>query len=206
MRLALVHDWLNQIGGAEDVLAELVRLYPGAPIYTSLYWRDGMPAAWRDWPIRTLWTDRLPGIYRHHQPYLPLYPLAFGALNISDYEVVLSNKSGFCHGFRKGADTLHICYCLAPTRYVWQFDAYVRREKIGGAVQLALSPLIRLLQRWDYAAAQRVDQLSPSQLRFRVGSNVIITAAPWLSTRRLMQPDGSRPPIPLRIIISSSHD
>jgi glycosyltransferase involved in cell wall biosynthesis len=158
MRLALVHDWLNQIGGAEDVLAELVRLYPGAPIYTSLYWRDGMPAAWRDWPIRTLWTDRLPGIYRHHQPYLPLYPLAFGALNISDYEVVLSNKSGFCHGFRKGADTLHICYCLAPTRYVWQFDAYVRREKIGGAVQLALSPLIRLLQRWDYAAAQRVDQ------------------------------------------------
>ncbi len=157
MRLALAHDWLNQAGGAEDVLAELVALYPGAPLYTSIYWRNQMPTAWRDWPIRTLWMDRLPGIYRHHQPYLPLYPLAFGGLDLSGYDVVLSNKSGFCHGVRTGPNTLHICYCLAPTRYVWQYDAYVQRERIGRALQAALWPAIRLLQRWDYAAAQRVD-------------------------------------------------
>jgi glycosyltransferase involved in cell wall biosynthesis len=159
MRLALVHDWLNQVGGAEDVLTALVALYPGAPLYTSIYWREGMPAAWRDWPIRTLWLDRLPGIYRHHQPFLPLYPLAFGGLDLSDYDVVLSNKSGFCHGVRTGPKTLHICYCLAPTRYVWQYDAYVQREQFGRALRMAVSPLIRLLQRWDYAAAQRVDHL-----------------------------------------------
>jgi len=158
MRLALVHDWLNQIGGAEDVLTELVALYPNAPLYTSIYWRDKMPAAWRNWPIHPLWMDRLPGIYRHHQPYLPLYPLAFGSLDLSDYDVVLSNKSGFCHGVKTGTRTRHICYCLAPTRYVWQYNDYVKRERIGRALQLALWPAIRLLQRWDYAAAQRVDQ------------------------------------------------
>ncbi len=157
MHLALVHDWLNQVGGAEDVLTALVALNPGVPLYTSIYWRDGMPAAWRDWPIRTLWMDKLPGIYRHHQPYLPLYPLAFGALDLSNYEVVLSNKSGFCHGVWTGPDTLHICYCLAPTRYVWQYDSYVQRERLGRGLQATVYPLIKALQCWDYAAAQRVD-------------------------------------------------
>lgn len=157
MRLALVHDWLNQIGGAEDVLTDLVGLYPDSPLYTSIYWRDKMPAAWRKWPIRTLWMDKLPGIYRHHQPYLPLYPVAFGGLDLSAYDVVLSNKSGFCHGVKTGPNTQHICYCLAPTRYVWQYDAYIQRERMGRTVQTAIYPLIKVLQRWDYAAAQRVD-------------------------------------------------
>ena len=156
-RLALVHDWLNQMGGAEDVLEMLVALYPQAPVYTSMYWRDGMPPAYNEWDIRTTWMDRLPGIYRHHQPYLPLYPLAFGALDLSQYDVVLSNKSGFCHGVRTGPCTSHICYCLAPTRYVWDFSAYATREALPTAVRSAFAPAVRLLQRWDYQAAQRVD-------------------------------------------------
>jgi glycosyltransferase involved in cell wall biosynthesis len=160
MRLALVHDWLNQVGGAEDVLTELVGMFPDAPIYTSLYWREKMPAAWQHWHIRTLWTDRLPRIHQHHQRYLPFYPLAFGGLDLSSYDVVLSNKSGFCHGVqtqRGKRRALHICYCLAPTRYVWQYEAYVARENLGRAVKLALRPLIGALRHWDYAAAQRVD-------------------------------------------------
>lgn len=160
MRLALVHDWLNQVGGAEDVLTELVGMFPESPIYTSLYWREKMPAVWQNWHIRTLWTDRLPRIHQHHQRYLPFYPLAFGGLDLSSYDVVLSNKSGFCHGVqtRRGKRrALHICYCLAPTRYVWQYEAYVARENLGRAVKLALRPLIGVLRRWDYAAAQRVD-------------------------------------------------
>ena len=157
MKLALVHDWLNQVGGAEDVLADLVTLYPGAPVYTSLYAPDRMPAACRAWDIRTLWMDRLPGIHDHHQPYLPLYPLAWGGLDLSAYDVVLSNKSGFCHGLRHGPDTLHICYCLAPTRYVWQFEAYVQREALSPAQVLALRPLVSLLRGWDRRAADRVD-------------------------------------------------
>lgn len=156
MKLALVHDWLNQIGGAEDVLATLVEYFPDQPIYTSIYAPDLMPDFYREWDIRTLWMDKLPGIHTHHQPYLPLYPLAWGGLDLSGYDVILSNKSGFCHGVRYDTDTLHICYCLAPTRYVWQPEAYIAREGLGRPVELALRPLIAALRRWDYAAAQRV--------------------------------------------------
>jgi glycosyltransferase involved in cell wall biosynthesis len=156
MRLALVHDWLNQVGGAEDVLTEMVALYPTAPIYTGIYWREGMPDTMRQWPIRALWIDRLPGIHRHHQRYLAFYPLAFGGLNLSGYDVVLSNKSGFCHGVRTGPKTIHVCYCLAPTRYVWQYDSYMARERIGGVLKAVVRPVISALRRWDYAAAQRI--------------------------------------------------
>jgi len=152
-----VHDWLNQIGGAEDVLEALVEMFPGAPIYTSIYWRKGMPAAYRDWDIRTTWMDRLPGIYRHHQPYLLLYPLAFGGLRLEGYDLVISNKSAFCLGVRTPPETHHLCYCLTPTRFVWNFDAYVGREQVGGVAQRLVRPFLGRLQRWERAAAERVD-------------------------------------------------
>jgi glycosyltransferase involved in cell wall biosynthesis len=156
MQIALVHDWLNQHGGAEKVLEALVALYPDAPLYTSMYAPEKMPAPYREWNIRTTWADKLPGIHDHHQAYLPVYPLAFGGLDLSGYEVVLSNKSGFCHGVRTG-DALHICYCLTPTRFLWQFEAYIERERLSPALALALWPLVGLLRDWDYRAAQRVD-------------------------------------------------
>ncbi len=159
MRLALVHDWLNQIGGAEDVLEHLVRYYPDAPIYTSIYAPDLMPEQYRAWDIRPSWLNRLPGIHRAHQRYLPLYPLAWQTTDLSAYDVVLSNKSGFCHGVRTGPRTLHICYCLAPTRYIWNLDDYLARENFGKAVRLAARIVARLYRRWDFAAAQRVHHL-----------------------------------------------
>ena len=157
MNLALVHDWLNQRGGAEDVLETLVSAYPARPIYTSLYAPDLMPAFYRQWDLRPLWTDHLPGIHTHHQPYLPVYPLAWGGLDLSDYDVILSNKSGFCHGVRHGDKTLHICYCLAPTRYVWDLNSYIAREGFGKMIDLGLRPLIAAMRRWDFEAAQRVN-------------------------------------------------
>ena len=74
-RVALVHDWLNQLGGAENVLEELVALFPRAPIYTSMYAPRQMPDAYRRWSIHTSFMQRLPGIATHHQPYMPA-PLA----------------------------------------------------------------------------------------------------------------------------------
>ena len=157
MNLVLVHDWLNQMGGAEDVLADLVNLYPDSPIYTSLYAPDIMPDVYRQWDIRTLWIDKLPAIHQQHQPYLPLYPLAWQGLDLSEYNVILSNKSGFCHGLQfNPRGTIHICYCLAPTRYVWQLDSYIKREGIGKVAEMALRPLVSIMKKWDYAAAQRV--------------------------------------------------
>lgn len=159
-RIALVHDWLNQMGGAENVLEELVALFPGAPIYTSIYAPDRMPNSYRQWPIHTSRMQHLPGVARHHQKYLPLYPAAFASMDLSGFDLVLSNKSGFCHGVttRKGGHhARHVCYCLTPTRYLWQYDLYRQREQIGGPVSIALQPVLAELRKWDYAAAQRVD-------------------------------------------------
>ena len=158
MKVALVHDWLNQNGGAEDVLETLAEMYPSAPVYTSIYAPDLLPDTYRAWDIRTSWLDHLPGIHRHHQQYLPLYPLAFDRLDLSAYDVVLSNKSGFCHGLRSGANTVHICYCLTPTRYIWDLDSYLARENFGAATRAASRLVAAAYRRWDYTAAQRVDR------------------------------------------------
>ncbi|MEX1018717.1 MAG: glycosyltransferase [Litorilinea sp.] len=162
MRVALVHDWLNQLGGAENVLEELVDLFPGAPVYTSIYAPDHMPAAYAGWDIRTSFMQHLPAIATHHQPYMPVYPLAFQRMDLSDYDLVLSNKSGFCHGVQTanratGRKAVHVCYCLTPTRFLWLYEQYRRREQINRGLHLALQPVLALLRRWDWAAAQRVD-------------------------------------------------
>jgi glycosyltransferase involved in cell wall biosynthesis len=161
LRVALVHDWLNQLGGAENVLEEMAALFPGAPIYTSIYAPDRMPAAYRSWSIYTTWMQRLPGIATHHQPYMPLYPLAFRRIDLSGYDLVLSNKSGFCHGVHTGSGAnkraLHVCYCLTPTRFLWLFEQYREREQLARSFSAALQPILALLRKWDWAAAQRVD-------------------------------------------------
>jgi glycosyltransferase involved in cell wall biosynthesis len=157
LKVAIVHDWLNQIGGAEGVLETLVEMFPQAPVYTSIYWPEGMPEAYRQWDIRTTWMNRLPGIHRQHQPYLLFYPFAFGGLELGEYDLVISNKSAFCLGVRTLPETYHLCYCLTPTRFVWDFDTYVRREQVGGAARRMVRPFLGLLRRWEREAAGRVD-------------------------------------------------
>ena len=157
LKLALAHDWLNQMGGAENVLETMVALFPNAPIFTTIYASELMPSTYKQWPIKTSWLNKAPGIHQHHQPYLPLYPAAVRGLDFSGYDVILSNKSGFIHGLKKEAGQKHLCYCLAPTRYAWTFEAYAAREQLNPALKLALKPLVLALQRWDYQAAQAVD-------------------------------------------------
>ncbi len=98
-----------------------------------------------------------PGSRRHHQPFLPLYPLAFESLDLLDYDLVISNKSGFCHGVLTAPETLHICYCLTPTRYLWDCHAYVDAEGIGRWGRIVLAPIQNYLRLWDRQAADRVD-------------------------------------------------
>jgi len=159
-RVALAHDWLNQAGGAEFVLATLHAWFPAAPIHTTIHDPDAVPQS-RAWPVRSTWMDRLPGIHAHHQPYLPLYPLAWSttvarAADGRPADLVLSNKSAFCHGIR-AAGAVHVCYCLTPTRFVWEPDDYLTHERVPAGGRLALRAAMPWLRRWDRAAAQRVD-------------------------------------------------
>ncbi len=139
------------------MLEVLLEMFPNAPVFTTIYAPNLMPAAYRQWDIRTSWLNNAPGIHRHHQVYLPLYPAAVRSLDLRNYDLILSNKSGFIHGLKTRPGQKHLCYCLAPTRYVWNYQSYAQREQLGSLSNLALKPVIAALRRWDYQAAQHVD-------------------------------------------------
>lgn len=158
MNIALIHDWLNQLGGAEDVLDTLHSMFPAAPIYTSIYDREHMPASWRAWNIRPSWIDRMPAIHKRHQPYMPLFALAWSKVRIAgEYDTLLSNKSAFCIGARGlHPQVKHICYCLTPTRFTYDFAAYAQRERIPAGASTILRAMNHALRDWETKAAQRV--------------------------------------------------
>jgi len=133
-------------------------MYPQAPIYTSIYWPKALPQQYRDWDIRPSFLNRLPLIKRRHQPFLPLYPLAFESFDLRGYQVVLSVTSAFAHGVNTPPEAQHVCYCLTPARFLWDYARYVEREGLGRLSRLALPPLLGRLRLWDRAAADRVDQ------------------------------------------------
>jgi glycosyltransferase involved in cell wall biosynthesis len=158
LRVALVHDYLNQYGGAERVLEVLHGMYPAAPIYTSMYAPGLMPPAYRRMDIHTSFMQHLPGVAHHHQQYLLAYPIAFEGFHLGDYDVVLSNSSAWSKGVITPPETLHVCYCLTPMRWAWSFREYVDRERVGGLLRRVLPVVIHYLRLWDVASAQRVDR------------------------------------------------
>jgi len=157
LRVAIACSWLNQYGGAERVLEVVHEMYPQAPVYTSIYWPEAMPAAYRSWDIRTSFLNRWPLVKRHHQPFLPFYPLAFEQLDLRGYDVVISVTSAFAHGILTPPETRHICYCLTPARFLWNYEDYVQREGLGWLARAILPVMISRLRIWDRQAADRVD-------------------------------------------------
>jgi glycosyltransferase involved in cell wall biosynthesis len=155
-RVAIVHSWLNQYGGAERVLEHLHGLFPEAPVYTSMIEPRALPPSYRSWDIRTSFLQRVPWSRSKHQLMLFLYPLAFESFDLSDYDLVISLTSGFCHGVRVTPSAKHVCYCLTPPRFLWTFDDYVRLEGVGRSARAALGVSVPLLKRWDRRVAQRV--------------------------------------------------
>lgn len=158
MKLALVCSWLNQFGGAERVLEVVHGMYPQAPLFTSVFCAEALPATFRTWDIRPSFLNKFPLARRWSKALLPLYPLAFESLDLRTYDVVLSITSGFAHGVLTAAETQHVCYCLTPARFLWNYHAYVEREGLGRAAQLVLPLFLKALREWDRVAADRVDQ------------------------------------------------
>ena len=155
--VALVHDYLNQNGGAEKVLETIHDLYPAAPVYTSIYAPELMPAEYRDWQIHVSLMQHLPFIHHHHQPYFFLYPKAFERFKFNGYDLVLSSSSAFAKGVRVPRGVPHICYCHSPMRFVWDFDRYAERERMSPLARRVLPLLLSRMRQWDLASAQRVD-------------------------------------------------
>ena len=157
MKVALVHDYLNQMGGAERVVLALHEIFPDAPIYTSIYDPKCVDPAFQKIDIRTSFMQKLPFVIKHHQPYLPLYPFAMESLDLRDYDLVLSSSSAFGKGVITRPETLHICYCHTPMRWCWNYYEYVEREQIGRLARRILPLFITGLRVWDQTSAMRVD-------------------------------------------------
>ncbi|HEX9037102.1 MAG TPA: glycosyltransferase [Ktedonobacterales bacterium] len=157
MRVALVHDWLNQTGGAERMLLAMTRMFPDAPIYTSIYDPNSVDPAFRSLDVRTSFMQRLPFVKRRHQPFLPLFPLAFEQFDLSGFDLVISDSSAFSKGVITRPDALHINYCHTPMRYAWSFESYVAQERVGGLSRMALAPIMNWLRMWDVTSSARVD-------------------------------------------------
>jgi glycosyltransferase involved in cell wall biosynthesis len=157
MRVALVHDYLNQYGGAERVLEALHDLYPHAPVYTSIYDPDAMPAAYRAWDIRPSFMQQLPAWRTHFRHYFLLYPAAFESFDLSEYDLIISSSSAYAKAVIAPPHALHICYCHTPMRFAWRTRDYLEREEIGGGKRLLVSLLLTWLRTWDVASAGRVD-------------------------------------------------
>ncbi len=158
-RTVLVHDYLNQYGGAERVLEVLHDLAPQAPVYTSIHEPARMPTAYRDWDIHTSWMQRIPGVSRQHQRALPAYPLAFAALRVPPCELVLSSSSAFAKAIRPPRGATHVSYIHSPMRFAWTLDDYIAREQLPAALHHALRPLMAIYRARDRATASRANRL-----------------------------------------------
>jgi glycosyltransferase involved in cell wall biosynthesis len=157
MKVALVHDYLNQMGGAERVVMAFHDIFPDAPIYTSIYDPKRVDPAFQQMDIRTSFMQKLPLVTKHHQPYLPFYPFAMESLDLRGYDLVLSSSSAFGKGVITRPETLHICYCHTPMRWCWAYDEYVEREQLSKVARKVLPALITGLRIWDQTSAMRVD-------------------------------------------------
>lgn len=157
MRVAIVHDYLNQYGGAERVLEALHALYPDAPVYTSIYDAEAMPEHYRSWDIRTSFMQKLPAWRKHFRRYFMLYPTAFERFDFSEYDLIISSSSAYAKGIIPPPHALHICYCHTPMRFAWRTEDYVERESISGLQGAILPFLLTYVRLWDAVSASRVD-------------------------------------------------
>lgn len=154
MKTALVYDRVNKWGGAERVLLALHEIFPDAPLYTSVYDQKNAPWAGVFPEIKTSFLQKFPFAKSKHEFLATFMPLAFESFDFSGFDVVISVTSEAAKGVRVKPGTLHICYCLTPTRYLWSHhEEYFENVPFRGLIK----PLLGYLKSWDRAAAQRPD-------------------------------------------------
>lgn len=159
MRVALVHDYLNQYGGAERVLEVFCRIFPKAPIYTLIYDKKRTGFAFEGKKIYTSFLQKAPFLKSHHRPFLMLMPLAIEQFDFSQYDLVISDSSSYAKGVITGPGTAHFCYCHTPTRYIWDNShKYIEEFGYSQFVRKLAPFFLNYIRLWDEQAADRVDQ------------------------------------------------
>ncbi len=159
MRIAFVHEYLNQFGGAERMLQALCAIFPNAPVYTLIYDSDLTGHVFDDKMIHTSFLQKLPLTKNHHRVFPLLMPVAIEQFDFSDYDVVISLSASFAKGIITNPGTKHICYCLTPPRFLWDNSQKLTGEFGFPNLIKKLIPLfISYLRVWDKEASLRVDE------------------------------------------------
>lgn len=158
MKVAIVHDFLMQMGGAEKVVEVFHDMFPDAPIYTSAYDADAMPMYYKAWDIRTSFLQKMWMKKHSHRLALFMYPTAFESFDLSEYDLVLSSSSAFAKGVITQPHTKHICYTYTPMRYAWTTRRYLENERLAGPVRALMTPGMHYLRTWDAITVDRVDK------------------------------------------------
>lgn len=159
MKVALVHDWLPFMGGAERVLTNFLELYPNSPIYTTICNRDNLDGILKEADIRTSYLQKGKKEIKNHRSLFPFMPTAIESFNLNEYDVVLSSSSSVAKAVITKPDTIHICYCHSPMRYGWEFSHEYAGKMAGkkGIKSKILSYFLTGIRIWDNVSADRVD-------------------------------------------------
>ncbi|WP_138494615.1 glycosyltransferase [Paenibacillus pinistramenti] len=158
MKIAIAHDYLIQMGGAERVVEVLHDMYPDAPIFTTVSHGNRLPESLKNADIRTTWLQNFPGVKTNFKKMLPLYPLAIRDFDFRGYDIVLSSSSAFVKSIEVPKNTFHLCYCHTPMRFAWDYDTYMERESQPSMLKKLLKVYIRQLKSWDQRTSSNVNQ------------------------------------------------
>lgn len=166
LKIAIVCDWLTVFAGAERVVYEMHKLFPNAVIYTALYDRKRM-GVFKKADIRESSLKWIPFADKFHRVFLPWMPLAFERMDFSEYDIVISSSHSAAKGIITKPETLHVCYCHSPMRYVWdQSHQYQNQFRSFSLLKPFYKPILHRIRMWDRLAAERAD-------RFIANSNYI---------------------------------
>lgn len=159
MRVALVHEYLNQFGGAERMLQVLCTIFPDAPIYALFYDKNATGGIFEGKDIRTSFLQKIPFVKKYHRGFPLLMPLAVEQFDFSQFDTVISLSASFAKGIITKPCTKHICLCLTPPRFLWD-DSHKFVEEFGYPrfIKAVLPPFISYLRVWDKEASYRVDE------------------------------------------------
>ena len=162
LKVAIVHDWLVSLGGAERVVESFLKLFPQADLYTSVY-DPKKVKLFKNRQVRTTFLQRWPLAKSKHQLFASIRPLAFESIDLKGYDLVISSSSAESKGVITGTDTLHISNIYTPVRYYWSgYKEYYANPGFGflnPIVRYFMPKMTKKLKIWDYAAAQRPDSL-----------------------------------------------
>ena len=159
-KIAVVHEWLVDHSGSEKVLEQILRVFPEADLFSVVeFLPDELKYYIQHKEVKTTFIQRLPFARKHYRNYLPLMPLAIEQLDVSAYDIVISNSHAVAKGVITSSDQLHICYCHSPIRYAWDlYHQYLRESGLTRGIKgFFAKAFLHYLRQWDLSTVNRID-------------------------------------------------